>query len=153
LTTIRAFVANDAGDVAALEHTLFNVPYDEPWSHDTIAAYAELQHLIGWVAVHEANIVGYLLATVVLDEANIDNLGVHPENQRMGIATQLLDHAVSQFRERGVANIWLEVAEPNVAARGFYEGAGFGVIYRRARYYVGRSGETADAFTMCRSLG
>jgi [ribosomal protein S18]-alanine N-acetyltransferase len=153
LTTIRTFVADDADSVAALEHTLFNVPYDEPWSRDTIAAYAEFQHLCGWVVVPEADIQGYLLATVVLDEANIDNLGVHPKNQRMGIATQLLDHAVSQFRERGVANIWLEVAEPNVAARGFYEGVGFGVVYRRPRYYVGRSGETADALTMCRSLG
>lgn len=152
MRTIRAFAASDAARVAKLEHVLFDVPYDEPWSRETIAAYADLPHLEGWVAVDESGILGYLFATVVLDEANIDNLGVRPENRRMGIATELLDHVITRFRKRGVKSVWLEVAEPNGAARRFYEGAGFAVVYRRPGYYVGRSGASADALTMRRTM-
>ncbi|HDS74193.1 MAG TPA: ribosomal-protein-alanine N-acetyltransferase [Firmicutes bacterium] len=150
--TLRPFRAEDCEQVERLESVLFRVPYDEPWSAAIIGAYARYSHLHGWVAEDDGVIIGYLLATIVLDEANIDNLGVDPTRQRTGVARRLLEHAIEQFREHGVRHVWLEVAVPNEAARAFYLAAGFEQVDQRRNYYHGSHGISADALILTKAL-
>ncbi len=152
MITIHPFRAEDSEQVERLESLLFRVPYDEPWSAAIIAAYARYRHLRGWIAEDDGAVVGYLLATVVLDEANIDNLGVDPTRQRTGIARRLLEHAMTKFRESDVRQVWLEVAVPNDAARAFYLAAGFEQVDQRRNYYYGPGGISADALILTKTI-
>lgn len=144
---VRRFRTDDAPAVAALERVLFTVPYDVPWSERTVAAYAGTDHRIGWIADDCEAVRGYLLASMVLDEANIDAIGVDPALQRQGIARKLLDCALAHFTECGVREVWLEVAVRNEAAHAFYLNAGFEEIARRRNYYRGPA-EACDAVVM-----
>lgn len=149
---IRPIRAGDSEQIERLESMLFCVPYDQPWSAVVIAAYTRYRHLCGWVTEDDGVVVGYLLANIVLDEANIDNLGVDPARQRTGIARRLLDHAMAQFRKRGIRQVWLEVAVPNGAARSFYLAAGFDEVGRRKNYYYGPGGISADALILSKQI-
>ena len=144
---IRRFRVDDAPAVAALERVLFSVPYDVPWSQRTVAAYAGTDHRLGWIADDSGTVRGYLLASMVLDEANIDAIGVDPSVQRQGIARRLLNCALAHFTECGVREVWLEVAVRNAAAHAFYLNAGFTEVARRRNYYRGPT-ETCDAVVM-----
>ncbi|HET8794956.1 MAG TPA: GNAT family N-acetyltransferase, partial [Arthrobacter sp.] len=61
-----------------------------------------------------------------------------------GIGTRLLTMLIDAARERGMADVMLEVRSDNPRARALYERFGFEQIHVRPRYY--RDG--ADALVM-----
>ena len=130
---IRAAHRDDVDEVAAIERQAFN----DPWSAGSFRA------LFGNPLVHFAvaedlltgKIFGYVVAWVVVDEAEIANLAVADEARRGGIGARLLDHAIAATRERSSRVVFLEVRESNVAARALYSSRGFEVAGRRSKYY------------------
>jgi [ribosomal protein S18]-alanine N-acetyltransferase len=131
--TIRTARRDDVDDVAAIERRAFN----DPWSAGSFRA------LFGNPLVHFAvaeesitgRIFGYVVAWVVIDEAEIANLAVADEARRAGIGARLLDHAIAATRERNSRVVFLEVRESNTAARALYSSRGFEVAGRRSKYY------------------
>jgi ribosomal-protein-alanine N-acetyltransferase len=79
--------------------------------------------------------VGYLVARAAADEGEILNVSVAPPHRRRGLARALTRHALERLAARGVAAVYLEVRESNVAARRLYESLGFAIVGRRAKYY------------------
>ncbi|HEX8855639.1 MAG TPA: GNAT family N-acetyltransferase [Thermoleophilaceae bacterium] len=68
------------------------------------------------------------------DSLYVDALATHPEFRRRGIALALLDEAERAARDRGLAQVALDTAAGNTAARLLYERAGFVLTEeRRAR--------------------
>jgi ribosomal-protein-alanine N-acetyltransferase len=65
------------------------------------------------------------------EEAEVLNLGVHPEWRRCGVGSALLD----AVREAASGEIFLEVAETNVAGIALYEGNGWVRVALRRGYY------------------
>lgn len=130
---IRAAQRDDVDEVAAIERRAFN----DPWSAGSFRA------LFGNPLVHFAvaedlltgRIFGYVVAWVVVDEAEIANLAVADDARRGGIGARLLDHAIAATRERSSRVVFLEVRESNVAARALYSSRGFEVAGRRSKYY------------------
>ncbi len=111
--------------------------FSEPWS---ISGFA------GALSFHGAFIrcaregrggviLGYVVAWFVADEGQIANLAVRREAQRRGVGAALLDAMLSEARERGMANVYLEVRASNSAARALYAGRGFEEIGKRHGYY------------------
>jgi ribosomal-protein-alanine N-acetyltransferase len=84
-----------------------------------------------------------------MDEGELANLAVAPELRSRGIGRLLLDAILQNATTRGVRQLYLEVRESNVAARGLYLGRGFEQVGRRKRYY--RS-PTEDALILRRAL-
>jgi ribosomal-protein-alanine N-acetyltransferase len=80
-------------------------------------------------------ILGYVVALFVADEAQVLNLAVRDEARRRGIGAALLRETIDEARRRGAANMYLEVRESNGGARALYGGAGFAEIGRRRGYY------------------
>ncbi len=80
---------------------------------------------------------GFVLARVVLDEAEILTLAVVPERRRQGLGAGLLRRAMRTAAARGAASMVLEVAADNAAARALYARHGFEHVGRRRRYYPG----------------
>jgi len=70
-----------------------------------------------WVADVDGTPVGFM----ALRGDFIDQLYIHPENQRLGIGKAFLDFA----RERSSGHVYLYTLQVNVTARAFYEKNGF----------------------------
>ena len=80
-------------------------------------------------------IAGYVVAWYVLDEGEVANLAVAPSLRGQGIGSALLDAAIRDSIDRGVADLYLEVRESNQSARRLYTSRGFEEVSRRKAYY------------------
>ncbi len=69
-----------------------------------------------------------------LQDANVVSLAVDRRFRRMGVARQLLSHALRE-QSPEIRTVSLEVREDNSGARALYERLGFRVIRRIRRYY------------------
>lgn len=79
-------------------------------------------------------------------EAEILTIAVRPRLRRKGIARALLA-AMREDLPPAVEEIFIEVAETNVAGRAFYDSLGFETVGRRTGYYRDR-GTPDDALVM-----
>ena len=97
-------------------------------------------------------IAGYLLATIIDDEAEILSIGVMPDRQSQGVGKRLLQRFFDYGASRNMAKALLEVAEDNVAALELYRDFGFAEFGRRKDYYK-QGNQKIDAITMkwCRA--
>jgi ribosomal-protein-alanine N-acetyltransferase len=88
-----------------------------------------------WVAELDGLVVGMLVLWMIVDEAHIATLAIHPELRRQGIAEQLLITALEKASEEGAQSALLEVRAGNDAAQALYQKYGFKVVGRREHYY------------------
>ena len=95
---------------------------------------------------------GYLLATMIDDEAEILSIGVTPDRQRQGVGKLLLQHFFEHGTSQNMTRVVLEVAEDNVPALGLYRDFGFAAFGRRKGYYK-QGNQKIDAIMMkwCRA--
>jgi [ribosomal protein S18]-alanine N-acetyltransferase len=137
---LRSAAPADLPDVQRLEAALFG---ELAWSEHALAA--ELDQTTGdrlfLLAVEEESIVGYTIVVLLGAGADLLRIAVAAPVQRQGVATALLDAAISWSGERGAREMTLEVAETNRPAIALYSGAGFTQIAVRDRYYA--SGDDA----------
>jgi ribosomal-protein-alanine N-acetyltransferase len=93
--------------------------------------YSQYQVLL---ALADGQPVGFCVWRQITEtEAELLNLGVIPAARREGVGKALLQALEKNAR----GDIFLEVAEPNVAARGLYQGAGWTEEGTRKGYYEG----------------
>jgi [ribosomal protein S18]-alanine N-acetyltransferase len=97
----------------------------------------------------DGELVGWAGVMVVADSAEILTVGVIASARRQGLAVRLLDGLLTEARERGAKEAFLEVRLDNEAARKLYEREGFVQVGLRPGYYDhGR----VDAVVMRRDL-
>ena len=91
--------------VAALEEICFP---EDPWSRRLLAEALENENTTSLLALSEdERVLGYLFFTTVLDEGGVDNIAVHPEARRQGIASALLDPSTATDGNTGwSASFW-----------------------------------------------
>lgn len=92
---------------------------------------------------------GFVLTRIAGDEAEILTIAVLPRCRRAGLGLALMEAAQRLVAQQGATMMFLEVAEPNLAARGLYGALGFEKVGRRKRYYA--NGD--DALVLRRLLG
>jgi len=80
-------------------------------------------------------ILGFAAFHRVIDEAELRNIGVHPEHQHQGVGRALLEAGSKHLREAGAKRIFLEVRPTNKPALGLYYSMGFGICRLRKDYY------------------
>jgi ribosomal-protein-alanine acetyltransferase len=90
---------------------------------------------VALVLSEENELQGFVIARVVRDEWEIENIAVAGTARRRGLGTRLLSDLLDIARARGAKAIFLEVRESNHAARVFYEKWAFLESGRRRRYY------------------
>lgn len=108
--------------------------FAEPWDETALAALLAMPGAFGLLA-DGAEPVGFVLARVAADEAEILTIAVLPEARRRGQAGRLLDAAATLAHQGGAAALFLEVASDNGAALGLYAGRQFQTVGRRSHYY------------------
>ncbi len=95
--------------------------------------------------------VGFILARIVQDEAEILTVAVLPAERGGGLARRLLDTHLSRLAALGAREVFLEVEEGNTSALRLYRRAGFRPVGRRDDYYR-KPGESAAALVLGRAL-
>lgn len=94
-------------------------------------------------------LVGYLIAHVVCDEAHIVSLGLAPEWRGKGGGRILIGDFLRTCVVERVVVVTLDVRASNIPARKLYESSGFSVVGLRRNYY---SDNGEDALTMRREV-
>lgn len=142
--TVRPATAEDAAAIAALERDNLGA---DAWSPALVqeGVAGNLPTVAYLVAEVDGDagpqVVGHAVTSVVADIAELQRIAVDPAHRRGGVATELLDAAVSAARVGGADRLLLEVREDNAGALAFYAARGFVEVDRRRRYY--RDGATA----------
>ncbi len=117
--------------VARLEQENFSLPWSENVLHSELSNPLAL-----WlVAIDEGEVVGYVGAQIVPDEADMMNLAVDEKCRRMGIGKALVAQLIKRLRARCVVSLTLEVRVSNQPAISLYESMGFSVVGKRPKYY------------------
>jgi ribosomal-protein-alanine N-acetyltransferase len=105
------------------------------WSMDSFNN--ELNNKFARYVVAKCNgkIIGYGGMWIIIDEAHITNIAVHPEFRRTGAASLILENMVKICKLESVISMTLEVRDSNIAARNLYEKFDFAQEGLRKNYY------------------
>lgn len=104
-----------------------------------------LEDKLSKVIVYEKDkIIGFIIATDLIETCDILSIVVDPEYRKKGIASNLIAYLISEL-DPSLKLITLEVATKNTAAINLYDKFGFEVVNTRKKYY-----KDDDAYLMAR---
>lgn len=144
---VRRMVTADLEQVQKIDQLSFSMP----WPLRSFRFQLEentVAHL--WVAEVTGpppEVVGVVVTWLLVDEAHIATISVHPDYRGQGIATRLMCAALQENARLGAVEATLEVRVSNAAARKLYQRFGFQQVGRRKHYYED-NGEDALILTM-----
>jgi ribosomal-protein-alanine N-acetyltransferase len=129
---IEPMRAEDIPQIIEIERMCFATPWHEN------SFYAELNHqpacyLVAHIGVR---VVGYGGMWVIMDEAHITTLAVHPAYRRQHIGERLLLGLLEVAIARRARRATLEVRTSNIAAQQLYAKYGFQAVAIRRGYYA-----------------
>lgn len=90
---------------------------------------------VSLVAEEEGVLQGFLLARIIGDECELENIVVAAGSRRRGLGSKLIRALREAAHYQHVTRIFLEVRESNASARALYEKSGFAITGRRKVYY------------------
>ena len=112
---------------------------DYPWSQLQFTTSIENSNNLCYCRSLNGKTIGYLIAMLAEDTADIQNIGIDTDFQRKGYGTALLNHLIEELRKRDIGEIFLEVRAGNKSAIQFYKRQGFEEISVRKNYYTKNS--------------
>lgn len=128
----------------------FDPRFGEAWTHAQCAGLLPMPGVWLTLATSGGRAVGFSLARIVVDEAELLLLAVRPEMRAKGVGRALLEHFAAAAGGKGATRLHLEVRDGN-GALNLYEKAGFTLAGRRLRYYSGTDGQQYDALSLSRA--
>jgi ribosomal-protein-alanine N-acetyltransferase len=88
------------------------------------------------VVTVDGEVAGYCGFWLILDEAHITNIAIHPDFRGRGLGEATLRHVMDLARSLGASKMTLEVRVSNHAAQSLYEKLGFVPTGIRKGYYT-----------------
>jgi ribosomal-protein-alanine N-acetyltransferase len=138
----RFMTLDDVDAVWELERLAFPTP----WPRDAFVNELTINPNARYVvAVREGKVVAYCGMWIVLDEAHITNVAVHPDYRGRKIGERLMRQMMGLAVLYGAKSMTLEVRPSNTIARSMYAKLGFVEHGRRKHYY---SDNNEDAIIM-----
>jgi len=134
----RAMRAEDVNRVTEIADQLKQAPH---WPRSAYAAAIDPlaePGRVAFVAVEAAMdaIGGFIIATILPPQSELEIVAVTPAVQRQGIARGLIAVLAARLRVGNVTEVTLEVRASNDPALALYQSLGFTETGRRPRYYV-----------------
>jgi ribosomal-protein-alanine N-acetyltransferase len=158
LFVVEPMVVSDLGDVMVIERLSFSFPWSERAYRFEIEQNENSVMLVVrpafplslWDRIRgragvRSPVLGYGGLWLLVDEAHISTIAVHPQWRSKGLGELVLLSLLEQGSRRGMKNATLEVRVSNEVAQGLYRKLGFEVAGRQKRYY---SDNNEDAFIM-----
>ena len=144
--TIRKMMLHDIDQVLEVEKLSFSTP----WSKGTFEAELR-ENLFAYyfVIVQDETVVGYAGLWMILDEAHVTNIAVHPDFRGLNFGKKLVRELIIQAFKSGANRITLEVRVSNLVARKLYKDFGFYEAGIRKGYY---SDNNEDAVVMWKDI-
>lgn len=130
----------DLQEVLKIENECFEDPWSETYYALSLKRPRSYEHF--YVARRENTIVGYIVFSILHEEAHILNLAVPVAYRRQGIGKHLLASALKMIRAYDGREVFLEVAVSNLSAQYLYRQFGFRICGIRKNYY----GRYKDAY-------
>ena len=137
---VRRAEARDIPAILRIERSSFA----DPWSADAFINTLFRDRMRFLAAVDQSgvieggaggpSVVGYVIALLLTDEAEIADLAVALAARGRGVGGLLLDEVTAEVAGEGARALFLEVRESNQAARALYESRSFKQVGRRKGY-------------------
>jgi ribosomal-protein-alanine N-acetyltransferase len=137
---------SDLEEVLAIEKASFA----GPWSRDMFLEEMDNRNARLMAFRLEGRIIGYICFWMVMDEAHLMNIAVHPEQRGRGYGRAIMTYLEAVCVQEGINRLLLEVGRRNAPARSLYKKLGFGSIGFRKQYYASIKD---DALVMEKWLG
>ncbi|MBN1536626.1 MAG: ribosomal protein S18-alanine N-acetyltransferase [Anaerolineales bacterium] len=135
--SIRYMRLSDLEQVQAIDRISFSLPWPSNAFHYELMENKNSLPMIAEFDQSNENklVVATIILWIVMDEAHIATLAVHPDYRRLGIAQKLLATALLEAIQKGAHQATLEVRSGNQEAQSLYHRFGFKIVGRRPRYY------------------
>jgi [ribosomal protein S18]-alanine N-acetyltransferase len=131
---IRPATAADIPAIAALESQADTAAHWSRQQYEEIFASSVPQRSV--LVIEDATAIqGFLVATVVAGEWEIENVAVAVDARRRGLGSLLVGKLLDQARGENAHAVFLEVRESNTPASALYQKFGFAETGRRKDYY------------------
>lgn len=144
---LRTGGVDDLDEVMRVMGQAFRPCFGEGWTRSQCAGILPMIGVALTIGEDDRGPVGFSLARMVADEAELLLIAVDPASQGKGAGSSMLQHFIAAARACGAARLHLEVRDGNPAV-GLYRKAGFVPAGRRRNYYRGPGGERFDAVTL-----
>lgn len=147
---LLAAMPEQADALAELHRQLF----EKGWDADGMRRLLEHPACVALVATARSppKLIGFIIAQLTADEAEILSIGVDKNWQRQGVGGALVEALIGLARGKEARRLFLDVAESNQAALALYARLGFMRMGQRKEYYLFPDGRREDALLMVRSL-
>ena len=149
---LRRMRFEDVDQVVAIAAGLKDAPH---WPQSVYVAaldQASTPRRIALIAENETSgkVAGFVVASIVPPQAELESIAVRPDAQRKGIGSKLVAILVDELKAAAVRETLLEVRASNHAGLAFYGSLGWQPTGRRTRYYADPE---EDAILMSLALG
>lgn len=139
---IRRLELSDVESLTRLDEEIF----EQPWEEASFYFSLENEFTYGIGIEKDGELVGYMIFSCILGDANLDNIAIKKEHRKLGLASVLIEKLIKISVENEWNQIMLEVRNSNREAISLYEKFGFRYISTRKNYY----GDGIDADIMIR---
>lgn len=128
---VRPLTEQDIEAVFFLEKECF----PDPWSQKSLRDTLREDRCCMLAAEAGDTLCGYLNATYLFEELNLNRIAVLPAFRRQGVGSALLQTLVDFCTERRLTRLTLEVRASNLPAQRLYESFGFHPLGQRKNFY------------------
>lgn len=128
----RPMKVTDLPAIMEIERLSFSDPWSEVSFEDELTSNDLAYYIVSLV---DGKITGYAGMWVVLDEAQLTNVALHPDYRGKGMGKEILSYMIELAKQLGAAKMTLEVRKSNQIAQHMYRNLGFTVIGTRKNYY------------------
>jgi len=115
-----------------------NLSFPRPWHESTFRGEIYNQPIsfpLVLVEREAKDIIGYIIYWHIKDKVHINNIAIHPDFRRRGIAESVLREILTHIEREGAAFVTLEVRPSNFPAISLYNKLGFKVLGIKKDYY------------------
>jgi ribosomal-protein-alanine N-acetyltransferase len=130
---IRKMKTSDIDAVYDIEQHCFS----HPWSKESFRGELEKNVCARYLVAEEDNqVIGYGGMWLIINEAHITNIAVHPNHRKKKVGSILLSQLMGlAWNELEVQRMTLEVRKSNYVAQSLYKKFNFQVSGERKKYY------------------
>jgi ribosomal-protein-alanine N-acetyltransferase len=125
----------ELNDIAAV-HEIERHSFATPWSQQAFFQELTNNDVAQYIVVeYDGALIGYGGVWVMLDEAHVTNIAVHPNYRGERVGERLLLQLMALSRFLGAQRMTLEVRPSNEPAQRLYRKHGFRAVGVRKKYY------------------